>query len=175
MTTNERIGVVIRQLRTNRHLSQEQLSNQCGVDQHYISNLECGHRSVSVEIVERIASFFGLSLAQFFTYVDSIQEQSYSVSSGALVESVEQSFVCYMKEQFLSERTIKKYSVDTPNSLSVQVIIREETGWTDNMYQVLDTAVLERIIDRVTKSSFDKIGHSMYSAGLKKFLAFLKS
>ena len=175
MTTNDKIGLVIKQLRTNGHLSQEKLSCHCGVDQHYINNLEGGQRSVSVDIIERIASCFGLSLSQFFAHVDSIQDQAYSTSPSASEEEIIQRFIRFMKEQFLSEKTIKKYSADTPNSPSVQRIIKEETGFTDNMYRVFDIAVLDRIINRVSECTFDIVGHSMYSAGLKKYKAFLES
>ena len=175
MTTQEKIGLVIKRLRINHHLSQEQLSCQSGIDQHYLSNIECGQRSVSVKIVERVAVFFGLSLAQFFTLVDNIRDQSSLASPGIVFKSVEKDFVRFLKEQCLSERTIRKYSVDTPNSPSVQSIIKSETGLTNNMYRISDLAVLDRIIARVSNSDFDRIGHSMYSAGLKKYKAFLES
>ena len=148
MNTPEKIGLVIKQLRTARHLSQEQLSNQCGIDQHYISNLECGKRSVSVEIIERIASFFGISLSQFFISVDSIHAPTSITSSDVSLESIEQDFVRYLKE---------------------------ETGMTDNMYHITDPVVIERIIDRVIQSDFDIIGHKMYSNGLKRYREFLES
>jgi len=66
MNTQEKIGQIVKRLRQERHLSQEQLSSQCGIDQHYISNIESGQRNVSVEVVERLASFFNLSLSSFF-------------------------------------------------------------------------------------------------------------
>lgn len=85
-------------------------------------------------------------------------------------------FALFMRKKGLSERTIKKYSVDTPNCPSVQAIIQAETGGvTNNMYHVTSIAVIDRIIDRISSSPFDRIGHSMYSAGLKKYKAFLES
>lgn len=175
MTTQEKIGLVIKQLRTNQHLSQEQLSNQCGVDQHYISNIECGLRSVSVEIIERVASFFGLSLSQFFAHVDSIQDRTSITPPDVSVESIEQDFARFLKDRLLSDRTVQKYSVSTPNCPSVREIIKTETGLTDNMYRVTDPVVLDRIIDRVIHSDFDLTGHKMYSNGLKKFKDYLES
>lgn len=175
MNTPEKIGLVIKQLRTARHLSQEQLSNQCGIDQHYISNLECGKRSVSVEIIERIASFFGISLSQFFISVDSIHAPTSITSSDVSLESIEQDFVRYLKERLFADRTIDKYSINTPNCPSVREIIKEETGMTDNMYHITDPVVIERIIDRVIQSDFDIIGHKMYSNGLKRYREFLES
>lgn len=43
------------------------------------------------------------------------------------------------------------------------------------MYDVSDIVMLDRIIERVANSDFNIIGHSMYSAGLKKFKLFLQS
>lgn len=177
MNTQEKIGRVIKALRTKKGLSQEMFCSQCGIDQHYISNIENGQRNLSVDMVERVASFFGLSLSQFFAGVE-----AYEVLSDADVTREELStassldgFVSYMENQRLSERTIKKYSSDTPNSQSVQNIIREITGITDDMYHVMDLAVLDRIIERVSDSDFDQIGHSMYSAGLKKYRSYIES
>ena len=73
MNTLEKIGKFIKALRTKKGLSQEMLCSQCGIDQHYISNIEKGYRNLSVEIVERVASFFGLSLSQFFAGVEAYE------------------------------------------------------------------------------------------------------
>ena len=80
-----------------------------------------------------------------------------------------------MENQRLSERTIKKYCSDTPNSQSVRDIIREISGINDDMYHISDLAKLDRIIERVSNSEFDRIGHSMYSAGLKKYRSYIES
>ena len=90
--------------------------------------------------------------------------------------TIEQAFIRFMKGRNLSERTIKKYSSDTPNSPGVQEIIMEVTeGATNNTYHIFDIAIIERIISRVATSDFDIIGHKMYSAGLKKYKLFLES
>lgn len=41
------------------------------------------------------------------------------------------------------------------------------------MYEVRNKTQLEEIISRISTSEFDRVGHSMYSAGVKKYLAFL--
>lgn len=43
------------------------------------------------------------------------------------------------------------------------------------MYHLHDISEIDSIIQKVLDSDFDKIGHSMYSAGLKKYKAFLLS
>ncbi len=175
MNTQEKIGQVVKRLRQESHLSQEQLSSQCGIDQHYLSNIESGQRNVSVEVVERLASFFNLSLSSFFSLVEAVKEAPVQAMSTIPALTLEQSFARYLKERLLSERTIRKYSIDTPNCPSVQAIIKSVTGSTSNMYRVTDLRVLENIIEKVSASDFDVIGHSMYSAGLKKYKQFIES
>ncbi len=174
MNTYEKIGQLIKLLRAEHHLSQEQLSDQCNIDQHYISNIEHGLRIASVDIIERLASFFGLSLSQFFACVESMSGttlDAFCISK----ETQEQAFVRFMQRQNLSAKTIKKYSYDTPNCPSVQRIIKSFTGTTSNMYHICNLDLLEKIIDKVSDSDFDRIGHSMYSAGLEKYKLFLES
>lgn len=65
MNTRQRIGKVIKDLRTMRGLSQAQLSIQSGVDQHYISDIENGLRNPSVEIVECLQTSLALHLVVF--------------------------------------------------------------------------------------------------------------
>lgn len=107
MNTYERIGQAIKRLRSERGLTQEQFSDQCGVDQHYISNIERGKRNVSVDIIERIVSYFGMSLSQFFESVERFDEPT-SVASDLPTSSIVQPFANFMKANNLSERTIKK-------------------------------------------------------------------
>ena len=87
----------------------------------------------------------------------------------------EHDFAHFMKGQRLSEKTIKKYSVDTPNCPSVESIIKTVTGTTKRMYDVFDVEQLDIIIEKVENSDFDQIGHKMYSCGLKKYKVFLES
>ena len=173
MSTLEKIGVVIKTLRNNMGLSQEQFCTQCGIDQHYLSNIENGQRNLSVDIVERIASCFDMALPQLFDRVESVDDSS--TSSIAPVTSINrENFITYMELHHLSQRTIKKYSDDTPSCTAVQRIIRDVTGVTTDMYRVVDPELVQQIIDRVRECDFDQIGHSMYSAGLKKYKAYLE-
>lgn len=60
------IGAAIVRLRSGRGLSQERLAIEAAVDRRYLSDLENGKRNPSVEVVARLAGYFGLSPAQFF-------------------------------------------------------------------------------------------------------------
>ena len=58
------LGERIRQLRRERHLSQEQLADAADLVQHYISQVEQGERNLSVTALRAIANGMGLTLAQ---------------------------------------------------------------------------------------------------------------
>lgn len=126
-------------------------------------------------MVERLASFFNLSLSSFFSLVEAVKEAPMQAMSTIPALTLEQSFARYMKERLLSERTIREYGIDTPNCPSVQTIIKSVTGSTSNMYRVTDLHILDKIIEKVAASSFDIVGNSMYSCGLKKYKQFLES
>lgn len=91
MNTYERIGQAIKRLRSDRGLAQGQFSDQCGVDQHYLSNIERGKRNACVDIIECIATYFGMSLSQLFESVEHFDEPI-SVTSDLSSSSIVQSF-----------------------------------------------------------------------------------
>ena len=61
---NCRIGEVIRDKRMGKKLSQEQLALASDVDRSYVSILERGLKSPTIETLERIPTALGCSLAQ---------------------------------------------------------------------------------------------------------------
>ncbi len=73
-----------------------------------------------------------------------------------------------------SRNTIKKYSEDVPNNLEVQQIIKRHAG-TFNLYDIIDTVVLERIWKEVRELDLDSRGGNMYSCGIKMYKSFLLS
>lgn len=64
--TRQAIGQRIRQLRKAQGLSQEKLALMVGVERSYLAKVEAGSRNVSIDVLEKIADGFGLSLAEFF-------------------------------------------------------------------------------------------------------------
>lgn len=63
MTTNM-IGENIRTLRDNAGFTQGNLAGFLGVDQSLISKVEKGERSLSADMIEKIASLFGVTVTQ---------------------------------------------------------------------------------------------------------------
>ena len=66
MKTNFSCGLRIRELRTERKLSQEQLALAAGITPAYLGLVERGQRNATVMTIERIAFALDISLADFF-------------------------------------------------------------------------------------------------------------
>jgi transcriptional regulator with XRE-family HTH domain len=58
----KRIGARIRELRTAKNWTQEDLAGECGLDRSYISGLEVGRRNPTYLNLLRIAKTLGTSL-----------------------------------------------------------------------------------------------------------------
>jgi transcriptional regulator with XRE-family HTH domain len=59
------LGLVIKQLRTARGLTQEQVAKKAGVSKNYITMLEGGKRtSPSLDVLRRLAKAFGVPVTE---------------------------------------------------------------------------------------------------------------
>lgn len=63
-------GIVLRELRRQRELSQEALAHDAGMERNYISLLELGRNSASVKMIFKLASALGMSVSEFMSLVD---------------------------------------------------------------------------------------------------------
>ena len=72
MKAQEQLGMRVKYLRKKHRWSQEDLALNANINKNYISDLENGRRNPSLEILERIASTFGISLAELFKGVETI-------------------------------------------------------------------------------------------------------
>ena len=64
----EAFGKRIRQLRTERNLSQEQLAELTGFHRTYIGMVERGERNISLSNIGVFAETFGLTVSQLFEF-----------------------------------------------------------------------------------------------------------
>jgi transcriptional regulator with XRE-family HTH domain len=62
-----RFGARIRQLRTDRGWSQEELADRAGLHRTYIGSVERGEQNISLVNVEKLAATLGVSLAELFS------------------------------------------------------------------------------------------------------------
>lgn len=72
MTASEQLGMRIAYLRSKKGWSQLDLSLESEVNKNYICDLENGRRNPSLEILERIANAFGITLEVLFKGIESI-------------------------------------------------------------------------------------------------------
>jgi transcriptional regulator with XRE-family HTH domain len=49
------VGINVRKLRNSKKLSQEELAFRAGIDRSYLSEIENGHKNLSVVMLEQIA------------------------------------------------------------------------------------------------------------------------
>jgi transcriptional regulator with XRE-family HTH domain len=66
----QKLGMVIRKLRTDKSISQENLALQADIDRTYISDIEKGERNISVEILEKLANALEISISDLFSLVE---------------------------------------------------------------------------------------------------------
>jgi len=67
---NKEVGDTIRELRKEKHLSQEKLADAIDSHQVYISEIEKGIKLPSLSIINNIAKAFDVSLTNFMNRVE---------------------------------------------------------------------------------------------------------
>ena len=72
VTSLESLGHRVRYLRKQKRWSQLELSLRASVNKNYICELEKGRRNPTLEVLERIANAFEISLEFLFKGVESI-------------------------------------------------------------------------------------------------------
>jgi len=69
---NKKFGAVLKKLRIEKELSQEEFAHNIGLHRTYISQLERGLKSPSLQTLEKISKELGLTLAQLMAYVENM-------------------------------------------------------------------------------------------------------
>jgi transcriptional regulator with XRE-family HTH domain len=65
-----RFGLAVRHLRRGRRLSQEELARRAFLHRTYLTEIECGTRNVSLEVVEKLATGLGMSPSELLRYTE---------------------------------------------------------------------------------------------------------
>lgn len=63
-------GIVLRELRKQRELSQEALAHESGLERNYISLLELGRNSASIKTLFKLTPVLGVSVSEFMRQVE---------------------------------------------------------------------------------------------------------
>ncbi len=65
------LGRLIRRLRLEAGMSQEEFAEQCGLHRTYIGFIERGEKTITIETANKLAQALGLTLAQLFKELES--------------------------------------------------------------------------------------------------------
>lgn len=63
---SKRFGDRVRELRTQKSMSQEKFALQIDMDRTYLASVESGKRNISLENIKKIADGFGITLEELF-------------------------------------------------------------------------------------------------------------
>ena len=66
MDIKKKFGKKLKQLRTEKGISQESLALSADLDRTYIPSIEKGERNVSITVVEKLAKALNVSITEFF-------------------------------------------------------------------------------------------------------------
>lgn len=62
MDIRRRLAANLKRFRHERQLSQEQFAFDAGIHRTYVSDLERGARNLTIEVVDKLATFLGLKV-----------------------------------------------------------------------------------------------------------------
>jgi transcriptional regulator with XRE-family HTH domain len=74
MNLQRKFGLVLKELRLEKGLSQESLANQSDIDRTYISDIEKGERNISLKIIEKLSDTLQISLSELFKKIEKYGE-----------------------------------------------------------------------------------------------------
>lgn len=67
-STNRLLGLRIKEIRQNRKISQDKLSEQLGIDPKYLSRVEVGKATPSLDVVIKLASELRVDVKELFEF-----------------------------------------------------------------------------------------------------------
>ncbi len=74
MQTSELLGLKIKEIRKQKHITQEELAEMVNLDMGYISKLEVGRNFPKIGTLEKIAEVLHVDLADFFKFSPTKEE-----------------------------------------------------------------------------------------------------
>ena len=74
MNLQRKFGLILKEIRLEKGLSQESLANQSEIDRTYISDIEKGERNISLKIIEQLSKTLQISLSELFKKIEKYGE-----------------------------------------------------------------------------------------------------
>ena len=69
------LGILIRQLRLEAKMSQEEFAHRCGLHRTYIGSIERGEKTITIETANKISEALGISLSQLFQRLEKVEAE----------------------------------------------------------------------------------------------------
>jgi transcriptional regulator with XRE-family HTH domain len=79
--SRQAFGAALREQRKIRHMSQEALAFEAGLDRTYISLLELGQRSPTLDTLEVLSQAMGIKISTLVMRMEVIQQSKHDQSS----------------------------------------------------------------------------------------------
>ena len=74
MRIEAQLGMRIRYLRKSKKMSIEDLALECGINRNYLCDLERGIRNPTLQMLDKIANGFGISISELTLGLQSINK-----------------------------------------------------------------------------------------------------
>lgn len=111
------IGKIIKQIREEKELTQQQLAELINMHRSNYSKVESGERDLSIEAINKIAKYFGMTIDQLVNFDGTVPEEV-TVEDKTVMEQVkliqelepeEKTMVFKMIETFLTKKKFKDF------------------------------------------------------------------
>lgn len=90
LSITEQTGNRIRQLRTQKGLSQESLAFSAGISTVYLGQLERGLKSPTVETINKLCHALELSISEFFLFDSAENNEKYNLAYATIAASLKE-------------------------------------------------------------------------------------
>lgn len=87
---NKELGHRIKELRTARNITQEQIAEQIGISRQKYARIENGVNSITLDILSKVAEVFNITVGDITRMLDDVPAVAYR--SGQRVDSSEKMF-----------------------------------------------------------------------------------
>ncbi len=111
------IGITIRKIREEKAVKQQEIADIIGMHRSNYSKIESGQRDISVEALDKIAKYFGMTIDQIISFDGGIPTEI-TVEDKTLTEQVkliqelepeEKNMVFKMVDTFLTKKKFKDF------------------------------------------------------------------
>lgn len=68
------LGEALRLIRVYHDLKQKQVAEQLGISTSYLSEIEKGHKTPSLDLVQRYSDIFGLPVSSIMFFAESVED-----------------------------------------------------------------------------------------------------